>query len=253
MHPILLNFGSFVIYSYGFFVALAFVTAILYLSWSIKKLKQKIISQNELFSLFVYLLIISIIGARSFFVLINLDKFISYPIEIFEVWHGGLVYYGGLIAVMFFMSLYVKRKKMSLLKLGDLFSPALALGHTIGRVGCFFAGCCYGRESTLPWAVAFTNGHHPITNARVCLHPTQLYEAFGNFLLFLFLHFYSKKKHRNGLLLVIYFMGYGVLRFVIEFFRGDHGRMQYFGFSTSQIISAMLFVIGVFIITCKKE
>jgi phosphatidylglycerol:prolipoprotein diacylglycerol transferase len=252
MHPILLNFGSFTIYSYGFFVASAFVTVILYLSCSIKKSKQKIISQDELFSLFVYLLIISIVGARFFFVLINLNEFILYPIGIFEVWHGGFVYYGGLIAAIVFMSLYVRRKKISLFKLADLFAPALPLGHTIGRMGCFFAGCCYGKESTLPWAIAFTN-EHSMNITKVCLHPTQLYEALGNFLLFLFLHFYSKKKHRNGMLLVIYFLGYAVLRFVIEFFRGDHERMQYFSFSIAQIMSVFLFVIGVFIITCRKE
>jgi phosphatidylglycerol:prolipoprotein diacylglycerol transferase len=242
MYPILLNFGSFTIHSYGFFLALAFVMAVLYLSYSIKKSKEKIISQDELFSLSIYLLIIAMIGARSFFVLVNLDEFILFPFDIFKVWCGGLVYYGGFIAAIVFMSLYVKRKKISLFKVGDLFAPALALGHTIGRVGCFFAGCCYGKASIFLWTVA-----------RVRLHPTQLYEASGNFFLFLFLNSCSKKRYKDGMRLAIYFIGYAVLRFIIEFFRGDHKKMQYFGLSIAQIISIFLFLIGVIIVICKKE
>jgi phosphatidylglycerol:prolipoprotein diacylglycerol transferase len=251
MHPILFTFGNFTIYTYGFFVGTAFIAAIFYLSHSIKKSKEKIISQDDLYSLVMYIMIFSVAGARLFFVFTDLNEFILYPLSIFKIWQGGLVYYGGFIAAIIFVYVYAKRKKIFLLKLGDFFAPALALGHALGRIGCFFAGCCYGKESSLLWTVVFTNEHSLAVRGKP-LHPTQLYEAFANFLLFVFLHFYSKKEHKAGVSFAVYITSYAVLRFVIEFFRGDYRGVQYFGFSVSQIISVFLFVAGVFII-CKKK
>jgi phosphatidylglycerol:prolipoprotein diacylglycerol transferase len=251
MHPILFSFWNFTIYTYGFFVAVAFATAIFYLSHSIKKSKEKIILQNDLYSLVMYIMIFGVVGARLFFVFTDLNEFILYPLSVFKIWQGGLVYYGGFIAVIIFVYVYAKRKKMLLLKLGDFFVPALALGHALGRIGCFFAGCCYGKESSLPWAVVFINEHSLSVRGKP-LHPTQLYEAFANFLLFVFLHFYSKNKHKLGVSFAVYIIGYAVLRFVIEFFRSDYRGTQYFGFSVSQIISVFLFASGVFII-CRKK
>ncbi|OEG69536.1 hypothetical protein ATZ36_09000 [Candidatus Endomicrobiellum trichonymphae] len=158
---------------------------------------------------------------------------------------------GGFIAVIIFAYVYAKRKKIHLLKLGDFFAPALALGHALGRIGCFFSGCCYGKESSLPWSVVFINEHSLAVRGKP-LHPTQLYEAFANLLLFVFLHFYSKKEHKSGVSFAVYITGYAVLRFIIEFFRGDYRGVQYFGFSVSQIISVFLFAAGVFII-CRKK
>ena len=251
MHPILFRFGSFTIYTYGLFMAAAFVAAIFYLSYLIKKSKEKIISQNDLYSLFIYMMIFGIMGARLLFVLINLNEFILYPLAILKVWQGGLVYYGGFIAIIIYLYIYAKRKNVILLNLSDFFAPALALGHAIGRIGCFFAGCCYGKESNLPWSVVFTN-EYSLAVIGKSLHPTQLYEAFINFLLFVFLHFYSKKEHKLGMSFAIYIMSYAVLRFAIEFFRDDYRGMQYFGFSISQIISVFLFMIGIFVI-CRKK
>ncbi|MDR3256587.1 MAG: prolipoprotein diacylglyceryl transferase [Endomicrobium sp.] len=251
MHPILFSFGNLTIYTYGFLVAVAFLAASSYLSYSIKKSREKIISQDNLYSLFMYMAIFAIVGGRLLYVLTNLDEFISSPLKIFELWQGGLVYYGGFIAAVIFITIYAKRKKIQLLKLGDFFAPALALGHAIGRIGCFFAGCCYGKYTSLPWSVVFID-KHSLAVKGVHLHPTQLYESFANFLLFMFLHFYSKKEHKIGISFAIYLIGYTVLRFIIEFFRGDYRGIQYFGFSISQIISILLFVFGVFII-CKKK
>ncbi|OEG69713.1 hypothetical protein ATZ36_07900 [Candidatus Endomicrobiellum trichonymphae] len=251
MHPILFTFGNFTIYTYGFFVATAFIAAIFYLSHSIKKSKEKIISQDDLYSLVMYIMIFSVAGARLFFVFTDLNEFILYPLSIFKIWQGGLVYYGGFIAVIIFAYAYAKRKKIPLLKLGDFFAPALALGHALGRIGCFFAGCCYGKESSLPWTVVFINEHSLAVRGK-SLHPTQLYEAFANFLLFVFLHFYSRKEHKSGVSFAVYIISYAVLRFIIEFFRGDYRGVQYFCFSVSQIISVFLFVAGVFII-CRKK
>ncbi|MDR3275481.1 MAG: prolipoprotein diacylglyceryl transferase [Endomicrobium sp.] len=253
MHPILFSFGIFKIYSYGLFVAIAFITSISYLSYSIKKSKEKIISHDDLYSLFTYIMITGIIGARLLFIFTdNLNNYILSPLEIFKVWQGGLVYYGGFISATAFTVIYIKRKKMSLFKLGDLFAPALALGHGIGRIGCFFAGCCYGKASNnIPWSVIFTDDLSLAVKG-IHLHPTQLYEALSNFLLFLFLHFYYKKEHKAGIPFAVYLTGCAVLRFTIEFLRGDYRGIQYYGLSISQIISVFLFITGVFII-CRKK
>lgn len=253
MHPILFSLGNFKIYTYGLFVALAFMTTIFYLSYSLKKSEEKLISHDELYYLFVCIVIFAIIGARLFFVFINFKDFVSYPWDIFKIRNGGLVYYGGFISAVIFMLIYnAKRKEKNLFKLGDFFAPALALGHAIGRIGCFFAGCCYGKVSNLPFAVMFNDKYSSAVRG-VNLHPTQLYESITNFLLFIFLHFYSKKNSRiAGVSLAIYLVNYAITRFIIEFFRDDYRGMHCFGFSISQIISIFLFIVGVLIIWKKK-
>jgi phosphatidylglycerol:prolipoprotein diacylglycerol transferase len=252
MHPIIFSIGKLTIFSYGLFVALAFFTAITYLSNQIKKSKEKILSQDELYSLFIYIIVSGIIGARLLFVFSNRQDFFLDPASVFKLWEGGLTYYGGFISAAGFVLAYVKKKKISILKLGDFLAPALALGHAIGRIGCFFAGCCYGKETNAAWSVVFRDKNSSAVLG-VRLHPTQFYEAFGNFLIFFFLYFYSKKEHKKGGIVSFYFISYAVLRFVVEFFRGDPDRGgQYFGLSVSQILSLILFIIGVSII-CKKK
>jgi phosphatidylglycerol:prolipoprotein diacylglycerol transferase len=252
MHPIIFSFGKLTIFSYGLFVALAFFTAITYLSNQIKKSKEKILSQDELYSLFIYIIVSGIIGARLLFVFSNPQDFVLDPMSVFKLWEGGLTYYGGFTSAAIFVLAYVRIKKISILKLVDFFAPALALGHAIGRIGCFFAGCCYGKETNVAWSVVFRD-KNSLAVLGVHLHPTQLYESFGNFLIFFFLYLYSKKEHKEGFLVSFYFISYAVLRFVVEFFRGDPGRGgQYFALSVSQILSLILFIIGVSII-CKKK
>ncbi|MDR1942922.1 MAG: prolipoprotein diacylglyceryl transferase [Endomicrobium sp.] len=252
MYPIIFSIGKLTIFSYGLFVALAFFTAITYISNQIKKSKEKILSQDELYSLFTYIIVSGIIGARFLFVFSNPQDFVLDPMSVFKLWEGGLTYYGGFISAAIFVLAYVRIKKISILKLGDFFAPALALGHAIGRIGCFFAGCCYGKETNVAWSVVFRD-KNSLAVLGVHLHPTQLYESFGNFLIFFLLYFYSKKEHKKGFLVSFYFISYAVLRFVVEFFRGDPDRGgQYFGLSVSQILSLILFIIGVSII-CKKK
>ncbi|MDR0723615.1 MAG: prolipoprotein diacylglyceryl transferase, partial [Endomicrobium sp.] len=185
-----------------------------------------------------------------FYILTNLIEYMANPLDIFKVWQGGLVYYGGFIAVVVFTIMYCKIKNMQVLFLGDFFSPALALGHAIGRLGCFFAGCCYGKETNMSWGVVFKDkqslavlGEH--------LHPTQIYESLGNLFIFFILLFYTKKERKVGNVFAVYLILYAVLRFLVECFRGDDRGMCYFGLSISQNISIILFVVGVFIYARK--
>ncbi|AKL97545.1 prolipoprotein diacylglyceryl transferase [Endomicrobium proavitum] len=245
MYPILIKIGEFSIYSYGFFVALGFLFAVLYLSKVIKK--TKIISKDELYSLAVYLIIAAVVGARVLYELVeNFSGFISDPLDVFRVWQGGLVFYGGLIAAVLVFIFYAVKNKKPLLKLSDIFAPAIALGHFFGRLGCFFAGCCYGKPTSQPWAVVFTDPEtlaQPVAGLHV--HPTQLYEALGNFALFAVLALYNKKEHKAGKTLAFYLTGYAVLRFIIEFFRDDYRGGDFLGLSVSQIISIFMFAAGI--------
>ncbi|MCL2798792.1 MAG: prolipoprotein diacylglyceryl transferase [Endomicrobia bacterium] len=247
MYPILFSFGKITIYTYGFFIAVAFLAAISYVSYVLKKTKSSVITQDELYNLFLGLIVSGIVGARIFYIFVNFNEYLSAPLDIFKVWQGGLVYYGGFITAVGFLVLYAFKKKKSILKLSDIIAPALPLGHFFGRIGCFFAGCCFGRECALPWSVVFNN-QHSLALQHVHLHPVQLYEAFGNLLLFMFLHFYNKKSHADGMSLAFYLTGYSVLRFAAEFLRGDFRGGYYLGLSVAQIISAVLFLAGLIIL-----
>jgi phosphatidylglycerol:prolipoprotein diacylglycerol transferase len=251
MYPIFLNFGEIVIFSYGIFIWLSFVISVLYLLMSIDRLKITYISKNELFNLCIYTMFFGVIGARLLFVVINFNNFLLNPIDFFKFWKGGFVYYGGFLFGIIFLMLYSKKRKIYLFDIFNFFSPGLALGHSIGRIGCFCAGCCYGKRTNVQWAIIFKD-EKSLAITGEYLHPTQLYEFFCNFLLFLFLHFYYKKKHNTNKLFAIYFVCYSSLRFFIDFFRGDCDKIKYLKLSISQILSIFLFFIG-FYLLCKKE
>ena len=120
---------------------------------------------------------------------------------------------------------YLRKHRIPTWKIGDLAGPALALGHGFGRIGCFSAGCCFGRECDVPWGVTFQNEYaHNLTGIPqgTVLHPTQLYEAFLNFANFLILFFILKRKRFDGQVFSLYIVNYSVIRYFVEFYRGDH-------------------------------
>jgi phosphatidylglycerol:prolipoprotein diacylglycerol transferase len=251
MYPIIFKYGKFTIYSYGVCVACAFTISLLYLTYSLNKSKKKIFNENSLYSLCIHIMIISIIGSRLLYVIMNLRYFIINPLSIFKLWHGGLIYYGGFISSFVLFIIYSYKHKISMLQLCDFFAPGLALGHSIGRLGCLFSGCCYGKPSNVPWAIIFNNKYSMAILGKY-LHPTQLYEAVMNFFIFIILCLYSKKKHKIGIVFGLYMFLYGIGRFITEFFRGDSivSIMNYF--SMAQIISIFISIFGVYVL-CKKQ
>ena len=128
----------------------------------------------------------------------------------------------------------------------DFLITALPLGHALGRIGCFLAGCCYGKPTTLPWGVVFTNPDTlvPVQLQGVPLHPTQLYETACNLLLFFYLHKAYQKKHTAGSILIRYIIGYSAIRFIIEFFRGDYRGAFILGLSPSQALAVCAVVLA---------
>ena len=155
---------------------------------------------------------------------------------------GGFVFYGGLIGGAVGLSIYALMYKLDTVKFFDIYALVLPLGHAIGRIGCFFSGCCYGIEYDGFFSVSY-NKTLGLTPLHTQLLPIQLIEAFLLCILFIFLLFVYFKSPKRGMISAIYLYCYSVIRFVLEFFRGDTERGNIFNFSTSQIISMVLILV----------
>ncbi len=179
-----------------------------------------------------------------FYILGNFNDFFSSWNRAWELLgelFGGMVFYGGLFGALAGAAIYCKIKKLDFMFYADIYAPAIPLFHAFGRLGCFFAGCCYGIES--PWGVIYHNELLPEENGVTRL-PIQLIEAGLNLIIMLVLILMSRKKMKKGTLLCSYFIIYAVVRFTDEFFRGDIIRGILFGLSTSQWLSIILFIVG---------
>lgn len=241
MHPVFFHIGSFKLYTYGFFVAMGFMTAV----WVSKKnAKPHGIPSETITDLFFVILVSALTGARLLYVLINFDVYKNSVLDIFKIWNGGLVFFGGFIGAVAASVIYCRMKHLHVWKTADIISPGVALGHAVGRIGCFFAGCCYGKQCDLPFAVIF-NDPETLAPIGVPLHPTQIYSVFSNLILFFILLYIQKKKKFDGMVFLIYIMLYSLFRFIIEFFRGDFRGDFIFDFlSMSQGIGLIVFFIA---------
>jgi phosphatidylglycerol:prolipoprotein diacylglycerol transferase len=252
MHPILFQFGSFSIYAYGFFITVGFVTTLVLASLKIRKSKIGI-SFGNLVDLFFYTVLSAIIGSRALFILINFDDYRQNPMQIFKIWEGGLVFYGGLLLAIGVSLWYMRWHRLPIWKVADLISPLISLGLFFGRIGCFFAGCCYGKETSLPWGVIFK---HPDSLAplNIPLHPTQLYDAANGLAIFFFLNWMEKRKTFDGEIFWLFLFLYAITRFFIETLRGDP-RGFLFGnlLSTSQGIGIPLAIFSLFMLFYMKK
>jgi len=217
MYPDLLTIGSFTIHTYGVCIALGALLGITLISYEAKKQGY---DQQQILDLTFYLIIAAIIGSRAFYVILNLKYYLHHPLEIVMIWRGGLVFYGGFLLAFATCFLYLKKHSLPFLKICDLLAPGLAIGEFIGRLGCFFAGCCYGKPTDLPWAITFTHPHS-LAKLGVPLHPTQLYSSLKALLIFLVLISARRYLKDKGQLLWLYILLYAIARLIIEHFRGD--------------------------------
>ena len=237
MHPILFRLGPFTLHTYGVFVAMAFLAAI---GLSLKEARNVDEDPNKVLDLCFYMLIAGLIGSRILYVAVNWETFLRDPVEIIRVWHGGLVFYGGFLGACLAAVWYIKKEGLSAWKTADILAPSIALGQFIGRIGCFFAGCCYGKPCDLPWAVTFTD-INSLAPRGVALHPTQLYSSLNGLVIFLLLLLLRRYKSFQGQLFWAYVFLYAVSRSVIEIFRGDERGMIIEGvLSTSQFIGIIM-------------
>jgi phosphatidylglycerol:prolipoprotein diacylglycerol transferase len=208
--------------------------------------KKEGIQPNRIMDLGFYILLAAIIGSRLFFILINAGHYINHPLDIFKIWEGGLVFYGGVLLAVPVAVWYMKRNGMELWSTADIFAPPIAIGHVFGRLGCLAAGCCHGKAAeNLPWGIIFTDPEC-LAPTNILLHPTQLYESAGEFIIFIILMMLRNHKSFTGQLFMMYLIFYAVLRFIIEFFRGDVARgFIMSGLSVSQGISLLLLIAGI--------
>src|SRR5881409_86412 len=232
--------GQLTLYTYGVLLAAAYLLG---LKLAMVRAKSRGLDSARVLDLGIYIIIIALIGAKLLLLITDFQTFKSDPRELLTLARSGGVFYGGLFLAVVVALWYIRRAGLPLWTTCDVFAPGIALGHVVGRFGCLFAGCCYGKPTTRPWGITFTN---PFAAANVGtplgipLHPTQLYEAGAEALILLVL-LVTERKGRPfaGRTFWLYMFLYAVSRFIIEFYRGDE-RGTVFMFSTSQFISAIL-------------
>ena len=240
MHPILFEIGRFPVYTYGVLLAAAYLLG---LQFALVRARARGLDPNRVMDLGIWIIISALAGAKLLLLIVDFNTFSRDPAELLTLLRSGGVFYGGLIAAVAVALWYLRRHRMPMWTVTDVFAPGIALGHVIGRMGCLFAGCCFGRETDVPWAITFHNPYaaeNVGTPLNVPLHPTQLYEA-GAELLILVLLLATEKKGRPfpGRTFWGYMFLYGVSRFIIEFYRGDT-RGTVGMFSTSQFLSLII-------------
>lgn len=192
-----------------------------------------------------------IVGSKLLLLLLDWRDYVSDPGRIFSIatLQSGGVFSGGLLMAILCVWWYVRRHNIPFLSAADVFAPGVAIGHAFGRIGCLAAGCCFGRETHVPWAITFHNpwaAEFSGTPLNQPLHPTQLYEFFAEAINFAFLYWLCKRKKFEGQIIALFMIVYGIERFVFEFFRGDPGRGEVFGglMSGTQLIALGLVVSG---------
>ncbi len=223
MFPRIAEFGPLVLYTYGLLMSVGFLTGIL---WTIRMARREGIGADEIWGIGLLVMVSAIIGAKLFLVFFEWRYYLANPREIFtlDTLRSGGVFLGGLLAAIGASIVYFRRKGLPGWKLSDCFAPGIAIGHAIGRLGCFAAGCCFGAACHLPWAVTFTDPvAHQIVGVplHIPLHPTQLYELLAEASLFLFLNWKAKTKRFDGQLILLYAILYSGIRFFLDFFRGE--------------------------------
>jgi len=239
MHPILIELGGFSIKTYGFLIALGFAIGLFLASREARRVGLNVQTIGDLA---FYILLGAIVGARLYFILTNLSYFTQHPLDMFKIWEGGLTFFGGFIVAVMLCVWMIRKHRLPVWKTLDVFAPSLALGVFFGRLGCLSAGCCYGRECDLPWAITFT---HPLTLAHngVPLHPTQIYSAVGAILTFVLLYSLRKHKKFDGQLALLWVLCYSCVRLITEQFRGDiRGGMLTENIALSFVIAAALII-----------
>ncbi len=266
MNPILLEIGPIPLRSYGLMAALGFVAIMMV---SIFMAKEKGIKKNDMLDILFLLVVSAILGARTLYVLTNLQEFASKPLDIFKIWNGGIVFYGGLIGVIVTLFFYFRKFKIPALKVFDILATALPLGHAMGRFGCYMAGCCYGKPlldgagliihkpENAPWfGIKFPSDVGSFAPTEAFMHATQLYAVMYNVFIFLFLFFIGRKiQKKDGDLFFWYLVIYPIFRSINEIFRGDVERRFVIEdiLSLSQGISIPIIIFSLYMIFYHKK
>jgi phosphatidylglycerol:prolipoprotein diacylglycerol transferase len=247
MAPKLVTLGPVTLHTYGLLVALGLLLGI-YVAGRFAS--RGGLERETITNLGIYVALVALLGAK-LGLLASAEIDWRHPGQIFSLaWlQAGGVFYGGLAAAAVFSFWYAHRKRLDFANLADVFAPGIAAGHALGRLGCLSAGCCWGKPTELAWAVTFTN---PYSNQivgvplHIGLHPTQLYEALAEGVIFVLLLALWRRRRYPGEIFAAYLMLYAMARFAIEFYRGDPRGPEFFGnaLSTPQVLSLCLFAVA---------
>lgn len=242
MFPKLISIGSFYIPTYGVLVALGFLAGL----WIAGRLgRASGLPQEKVTNLAVYCAIAGIAGAKLFMFLFDLPEYLHNPGQIFtlETLQAAGVFHGGFVLALLVAVYYMRREKLPVLRTMDAFAPGVAIGQAIGRLGCFAAGCCWGRTCYLPWGVRFRSDFAAPVPLDRPLHPVQLYESAADLLIFTLLYRVFRAHPRPGTVMGLYLVLYSTARFIIEFFR-EHEQALVGPFSLTQWIALALLALG---------
>jgi len=258
MYPELFRIGSFPINTYGVFLALAFLCAILI---TVRLAERDGLPRDRIYDLSLWMLLASLIGSK-ILMLFTEPEYRDQPLKLLSLdfLRSGGVFYGGLLGAVLVGYLLMRRYQLPWWKTADACAPGIAIGNFFGRQGCFAAGCCWGKPTSLPWGVKFSELGHEITGVPIeqHLHPTQLYESFAMLLVFFFLLWLHKRKRFSGQVILAYALLYSIVRFAIEFVRDDPrgdilGLTTLTGLSTSQMISLVVGVTALILLIARNR
>jgi len=241
MNPIFLDLSGFSIHTYGVFASLGFIVATLLI---LRKAIALGVSINHMVDIIFWTTLIAVVGSRALYVIANPDQFQSWT-QWLNIRGGGLVFYGALVSGLPAAAILLRMHRISLLAFLDVIAISLPVGHAIARMGCFAAGCCYGRPTDVAWGVTYS---HPLSvaPAGVSLHPTQLYEVIALICIAIGVGIFSTLGRRNGQTIALYLGLYAILRPILETFRYDETRGWFLeswlgqSLSTSQGISIII-------------
>ena len=242
MHPVLFKIGGFTVYTYGLFVAGGIAVAFLL---GLRRSRRRGVPEQVLYNLVFLAIVAGILGARLIHVAAEWSYYQRHFWEVFLLRRGGLAIQGGLLSGLAGGVWYLRRKKIIVRPVLDSFFLYLPLGQAIGRLGCFFNGCCYGKASNLPWAVKF-----PFLDYRV--HPTEIYYVLSDAVLFLVLYFFSRTKPKPGELTAWYLILYGFIRSAVDSLRGDL-LPGFLGLYTTQWYAVLFALIGAVILIRYRQ
>lgn len=247
MLPKVLDLGPITIHTYGLLLAIAFIAGIWIASRNARKAG---INPDSIWNLGLIVIFSALVGSKLLLLFSDYRYYSQNIREIFSLstLRSTGVYYGGLLLALGSAAWYVVKRRIPAGRLADLSAPGIALGQAIGRMGCLSAGCCYGKPTSMPWGITFTNSYayeNVGVPLNIPLHPTQVYESLGAFCLFLFLMWRLSRRHFTGQIILEYLFLYAALRFALEFFRDDdRGFVLYGLLSTSQFIAVLTVLVS---------
>ncbi|MBU3100775.1 MULTISPECIES: prolipoprotein diacylglyceryl transferase [Clostridium] len=245
MKPILFEFSFVKIYGYGLMIMIGILSALCLLSYRSKKEQY---NEDNVWDMAILTIICGVIGGKVMYIITDIKEVLQNPSVLKNIGNG-FVIYGAILGGILGIYIYSKKKAWNTLSVLDLLVPSLPLAQGFGRIGCFLAGCCYGKVTSLPIGVEFKNS--PFAPANVFLIPTQIFSSIFDFMLALFLLWYDRRERKKGRLFSLYLIIYSVGRFLIEFLRGDpRGSVSIL--STSQFISLFVLIIGILLFNFQR-